>query len=73
MLKLVDFEFIKRVKIESRTFTLVGTPQYMAPEIILGKGYNKAVDLWSFGVLCYEMLYKELPFGDSESDPFIIF
>lgn len=33
----------------SRTFTIIGTPHYMAPEIIGGKGYNIMVDLWSIG------------------------
>ena len=33
----------------SRTFTIIGTPHYMAPEIIAGKGYNIMVDLWSIG------------------------
>ena len=33
-----------------------GTPEYLAPEIILGEGHNKAIDIWSLGILCYEMI-----------------
>jgi cGMP-dependent protein kinase len=47
-----------------RTYTIIGTPHYMAPEILEGKGYTSLVDLWSLGVCFYEFMCGYLPFGE---------
>ncbi|CAF2967933.1 unnamed protein product [Rotaria sp. Silwood2] len=59
-LKITDFGFAKVVR--DRTYTLCGTPEYIAPEIILSRGYNKSVDYWALGVLMYEMAAGFPPF-----------
>jgi len=63
-LKLTDFGFAK--VIEKRTYTLCGTPEYLAPEILLQKGHGKPVDWWCLGILIYEMIVGVDPFSDDE-------
>ena len=50
--------------------TLIGTPHYMAPEIVAGKGYSFNSDLWSLGILIYEFLCGSVPYGEDKDDPF---
>lgn len=63
-LKLTDFGFAKVVT--GRTYTLCGTPEYLAPEILLNKGHGKAVDWWTLGIIIYEMLAGIDPFNDDD-------
>ena len=64
-LKLTDFGFAKYLNNE-KTYTLCGTPEYLAPEIILNKGHGKPVDWWTMGILLYEMLVGIDPFSDDD-------
>ncbi len=63
-LKLTDFGFAKII--EKRTYTLCGTPEYLAPEILMQKGHSKPVDWWCLGILIYEMIVGIDPFSDEE-------
>jgi len=68
-LKLVDMGFAK--VINDRTWTLCGTPEYLAPEIISNKGHNIGADWWTLGILLYEMLVGHPPFvAESQVDTY---
>ena len=55
-MKIVDFGFSKVIPPGNKTWTFCGTPEYVAPEIILNRGHDRAVDFWSLGVLMCELL-----------------
>ncbi|KAI1434833.1 camp-dependent protein kinase catalytic subunit [Xylaria sp. CBS 124048] len=64
--KLVDFGFAKRLGSKNErpveTYTLCGTPEYLAPEVIQNKGHTTAVDWWALGILIYEFVTGYPPF-----------
>jgi len=69
-LKLIDFGISKKLEEgKSRTFTMIGTPHYMAPEVMRGHGYSTEIDIWSLGVMLFELVCGYLPFADDLDEP----
>lgn len=52
---------------------MIGTPNYMAPEILAGKGYSFPVDLWSLGIMLFEFMAGYVPYGEEAEDPLQIY
>lgn len=64
--KLVDFGFAKKLQAGRKTWTFCGTPEYIAPEVILNKGHDISADYWSLGVLMFELLTGTPPFTGTD-------
>jgi len=70
-IKLADFGFAKVLKCGEKTYTLCGTPEYLAPEVILNTGHDFPCDWWALGVLLCEMLTGSAPFQGST--PYLLY
>ncbi|XP_073992115.1 cGMP-dependent protein kinase for isoform X2 [Rhodnius prolixus] len=64
--KLVDFGFAKKLQHGRKTWTFCGTPEYVAPEVILNRGHDISADYWSLGVLMFELLTGTPPFTGAD-------
>ena len=65
-IKLIDFGTAKTIS--DKTKTIIGTPHYMAPEVILGEGYSFKVDFWSIAICMYEFMCGGVPFGENHEE-----
>ena len=70
-LKLIDFG--TAIILKDFTSTITGTPHYIAPEVLLGKGYNSSCDYWSLGIIAHELYYNYYPFGNDATNPMDIY
>ncbi|XP_061692155.1 cGMP-dependent protein kinase 2 isoform X3 [Syngnathoides biaculeatus] len=64
--KMADFGFAKKIGLGKKTWTFCGTPEYVAPEVIMNKGHDFGADCWSLGILIFELLTGNPPFGGSD-------
>lgn len=68
-IKITDFGLCKEdIGFGSTTKTFCGTPEYLAPELLLDNDYGRSVDWWSLGVVMYEMMCGRLPFYSNEHE-----
>lgn len=70
-IKLADFGFAKQLKSGEKTYTLCGTPEYIAPEVILSTGHDIGCDWWALGILMCEMLTGRAPFQGNS--PYLLY
>jgi cGMP-dependent protein kinase len=68
---LIDFGTAKYI--QDRTATIIGTPHYMAPEVIYGEGYSFSVDFWSTAICMFEFVCGGVPYGENEEDPMNVY
>ena len=68
-IKLIDFGTAKIV--DDYTSTVIGTPQYTAPEVMKGKGYSMSCDYWTIGIIAYEIFYGRIPFGNNSGNDIV--
>eukprot|EP00397_Hematodinium_sp_SG-2012_P017215 GEMP01017596.1.p1 GENE.GEMP01017596.1~~GEMP01017596.1.p1 ORF type:complete len:283 (+),score=38.34 GEMP01017596.1:103-849(+) len=66
-IRIIDFGLAKKLN-TGRTYTFVGTPYFMAPEVILGKGYGTLADIFTLGVCMYDFMSGAFPFGQGGTD-----
>ena len=69
--KIIDYGLAKMLKNDELAMSYCGTPEYLAPEVLLNKGHGKPVDWWTLGILTYEMIAGIDPFNDD--DPMAIY
>ena len=67
-IKIIDFGFAKQTEPGKRCVTLCGTPEYLAPEVFLGRGYTSAVDFWALGILTWELVAGTAPWSTMRRD-----
>ena len=70
-IKLIDFG--TAIFIKDFTSTITGTPHYISPEVLIGKGYSYSCDYWSVGIITHELYYNYYPFGNDATDPMEVY